>query len=38
MSRVRVAVVVLSAVVLGAAGLGRALDCEGRLVTVGASP
>ncbi len=38
MSRVRVAAVVLTAVVLGAAGLTRALDCEGRLVTMGASP
>ncbi len=38
MSRVRIAVVVLTAVVLGAAGLGQALDCEGRLVTMGASP
>jgi hypothetical protein len=36
--RVRIAVAVLSAVVLGAAGLGYALDCEGRLVTMGASP
>jgi uncharacterized protein DUF2845 len=38
MSRVRVAAAVLTAVVLGAAGLGHALDCGGRLVTMGASP
>ena len=38
MSRVRTAVVVLSTVVLGAAGLGHALDREGRLVAMGASP
>jgi hypothetical protein len=38
MSRVRVAVVVLTAVVLGAAGLGHALDCDARLVSEGASP
>jgi uncharacterized protein DUF2845 len=38
MSRVRIAVVVLTAVVLGAAGIGHALDCEGRLVSMGASP
>jgi Protein of unknown function (DUF2845) len=38
MSRVRFAVVVLTAVVLGAAGIGHALDCEGRLVSLGASP
>ena len=37
-SRVRFAVVVLTAVVLGAAALGHALDCEGRLVTMGAGP
>src|SRR5262245_41793854 len=36
-SRVRVAVVVLAAVVLGVAGLGHALDCGGRLVVEGAS-
>jgi hypothetical protein len=38
MSRVRFAVVVLTAVVLGWAGIGRALDCDGRLVSEGASP
>jgi hypothetical protein len=38
MLRVRFAVVVLTAVVLGAAGIVQALDCEGRLVTMGASP
>jgi hypothetical protein len=38
MSRVRIAVVVLTAVGLGAAGIGHALDCEGRLVSEGASP
>ena len=38
MSRVRIAVVALTAVVLGAAGIGHALDCEGRLVSIGASP
>jgi hypothetical protein len=38
MSRVRIAVVVLTAVVLGMAGIGHTLDCGGRLVTMGASP
>jgi hypothetical protein len=38
MSRVLVAAAVLTAVVLGVAGLAHALDCEGRLVTMGASP
>ena len=38
MSRIRVAVVVLTAVVLGTAGIGRALDCEGRVVSLGATP
>jgi hypothetical protein len=38
MSSVRVAVVVLTAVVVGAAGIVRALECEGRLVSEGASP
>jgi hypothetical protein len=38
MSRVRIAAVVLTAVVLGAAGIVHALDCEGRLVSMGASP
>jgi hypothetical protein len=38
MSHVRMAMVVVTAVVLGTAGLARALDCGGRLVTMGASP
>ena len=38
MASVRMAVVVLTAVMLGAAGIGHALDCEGRLVSMGASP
>jgi hypothetical protein len=38
LSRVRFAVVVLTAVVLGAAGIGHTLDCGGRLVLDGASP
>ena len=38
MSRVRIAVVALTAVVLGAAGIVHAWDCEGRLVSIGASP
>jgi hypothetical protein len=38
MSRVRFAVVVLTAVILGAAGIVDALDCDGRLVSLGASP
>jgi Protein of unknown function (DUF2845) len=38
MSHVRVAVVVLTAVVLGVAGIVHALDCGGRLVVDGASP
>jgi Protein of unknown function (DUF2845) len=38
MSRVLVAAAVLTAVVLGVAGFGHALDCEGRLVTMAASP
>jgi hypothetical protein len=38
MSSVRFAVMVLIAVVLGAIGIGHTLDCEGRLVTMGASP
>jgi hypothetical protein len=32
MSRVRIAVVALTAVVLGDAGIVHALDCEGRFV------
>jgi hypothetical protein len=38
MSKVRMAVVVLAAVVLGAIGVVQALDCEERLVSMGASP
>jgi hypothetical protein len=38
MSKVQVTVVVLTAVVLGTAGIISALDCQGRLVTLGASP
>jgi Protein of unknown function (DUF2845) len=38
MSSVRIAVVVLTAVVLGVAGIVHALDCGGRLVVDGASP
>jgi hypothetical protein len=38
MSRVRLAVVVVTAVVLGPAGIGQAPECEGRLVSQGASP
>jgi Protein of unknown function (DUF2845) len=38
MFKVQLSIVALTAVVLGAAGLGHALDCEGRLVTMGASP
>jgi hypothetical protein len=38
MSSVRMAVVVLTAVVMGTAGIVRALECEGRLVSMGASP
>ena len=38
MVHVRVAMVVLTAVVLGAAGVARALECEGRLVSMGHSP
>jgi hypothetical protein len=37
MSRVRIAVVVLTAVVLGAAGIVYALDCDGRIVSMGAT-
>jgi len=37
MSSVRMAVVVLTAVVMGTAGIVRALECEGRLVSMGAS-
>lgn len=38
MGKVRLAAVALTVVVLGAAGLAQALNCEGRLVTMGASP
>ena len=38
MSKVRMAMVGLTAVVLGVAGIVHALDCEGRLVSIGASP
>ena len=38
MSRVRMAVMVLTAAVLGTTGIVRALECEGRLVSMGASP
>jgi Protein of unknown function (DUF2845) len=38
MSSVPIAVVVLTAVALGAAGIVHALDCQGRLVSEGASP
>jgi Protein of unknown function (DUF2845) len=38
MSRVRIAVVALTVVVLGVAGIVHALDCGGRLVGDGASP
>jgi hypothetical protein len=38
MSKVRLAMVGLTAVVLGVAGIVHALDCEGRLVSIGASP
>jgi hypothetical protein len=38
LSRVRIAVVVWTAVVLGTAGIGHALECDGRVVSMGASP
>jgi Protein of unknown function (DUF2845) len=38
MSRIRIAVVALTAVLLGTAGIVSALDCQGRLVIMGASP
>src|SRR5687768_12084773 len=38
MSSVRFAVVVLTAVVLGAVSIVYALDCEGRLVSIGMGP
>jgi hypothetical protein len=38
MSKVRMAMVGLTAVVLGMAGIVHALDCQGRLVSIGASP
>jgi hypothetical protein len=37
MSRVRIAVVGRTAVVLGAAGIVYALDCDGRIVSIGAT-
>jgi Protein of unknown function (DUF2845) len=38
MSSGLVAVVVLTAVVLGAEGIGQAMECNGRVVSMGASP
>jgi len=38
MSEVRLAVVVLTAVVMGAVGIGYGMDCDGKLVWIGASP
>ena len=38
MSSVRVAVVVLTAVVLGATGIGQAMECDGRVVSMGVTP
>ena len=38
LSRVWVAVVVWTAVMLGVAGIACALDCNGRVVSIGASP
>jgi Protein of unknown function (DUF2845) len=38
MSSVRIAAVVLTVGVLGAAGIVHALECDGRLVSQGASP
>ena len=38
MSRVQMAVVVLTVVVLGTAGIVGAMQCEGRIVSMGASP
>jgi hypothetical protein len=38
LSRVRIAVVVWTAVVLGAAGVGHVMDCDGRIVSMGATP
>jgi hypothetical protein len=37
-SRVRFAVVVWAAAALGVAGIGQAMDCDGRVVSMGASP
>jgi hypothetical protein len=34
----RITMLMLGAVVLGAAGIAQALDCEGRLVSIGDSP
>jgi hypothetical protein len=38
MLHVRMAMLLLTAAVLGTAGIARALDCEGRLVSMGDSP
>jgi hypothetical protein len=38
MSSVRVAVMMLTAVVLGAASIGHAMECDGRVVSLGVSP
>jgi hypothetical protein len=38
MSRIHVAVVVLTAAVLGLAGIVYALECEGRIVSIGMGP
>jgi hypothetical protein len=38
MSKVRIAAAALTAMVLGTAGIVSALDCQGRLVIIGASP
>ena len=38
MSRVWFAVVVWAVVALGVAGIGHAMDCHGKVVSIGASP
>jgi hypothetical protein len=38
MSSVRFAVVMLAAVVLGVAGIGQAMDCDGKVGSMGTSP
>lgn len=38
MARVRFAVVVWAAMALGVAGIGQAMDCDGKVVSTGASP